>query len=57
MRWDEREDDKAQSDQTHRYKSEGRAAASDAPSFVEAVFQEVGYRRGNKENGNIDPVG
>ena len=39
MRWDEREDDKAQSDQTHRYKSEGREAASDAPSFVEAVFQ------------------
>ena len=57
MRWSKREDDKARSDQAHSYESEGRTAASDAPSFVEAVFQEIGYRRGDKENGNIDPVG
>jgi hypothetical protein len=57
MRWSEREDDKAHSDQAHSYESEVRTAASDDPYIVEVVFQEIGYRRGNKENGNIDPVG
>ena len=57
MRWDKREDNKAQSYQTQGNESEGRAVASDRLLFVEAVLQKIGCRRGNKENCNINPIG